>query len=85
MQGKTLPYKEETVYKPGPEMLLPSLGLSPFKMDWGEVEGFPVVWRVKIDIFGNHERCVLRTKAERDHLACDLHSKASIRDCMEVH
>lgn len=32
MELETLPCKEETVYKPDPEMLLPSLGLSAFKI-----------------------------------------------------
>lgn len=46
MQVQTLPCKGEAVFNPDLEMLPPSVDLSSLKMDWGEVENSPVVWRL---------------------------------------
>lgn len=43
MQVKSQAFKKEPIYKHDPEMSLPSLGPSSFKMDRGEVEDGPEI------------------------------------------
>lgn len=56
MQVKALSCKRETICERDPEMLLPSLGQSSFKMDWGQVKNCSGVRRPEI-ILGKHGPC----------------------------
>ncbi len=83
MPTKALSCKKKAICEHSPEAPLCPVGQGSFQMDCFKVEKCSMVRRVQIWIFvGNHKRCVLRAKEERDLPECYQRSVKKPASCV---